>query len=374
MARILQVHTSRKSRARPITPPPDIVHKGNKKHPETPSRCLVYAAKLYSQALGIPISKSIVRTVSGVPERVQTRILASNSARTLRNQEGPDPRGRKRGLTRQDTVGIDAYLDDDNVHQDDKGKPWRDIARDAGIILPETTHFKPPGKRTLNNLAIQKACKKDENIINAVMEEEKELSHKEAHSRLVWIDNQLAIRPHSRDWFDVAFCDEFHFGLGPQTTKRIKRKQGRKYRYKPLNVNRKKVTQKDEKGKARGDNNPFESFSVFVVIGPNYRRFIPCNAGNKNGKMSSLCYTSQILPILQEDVEFRGLTLCQDGDSGHKAIATQKWAAQRGFPLLTLPAYSPDFSIMESLAAPVKRKFHAERCSKKMAMERFMLE
>ena len=70
MARILQVHISRKSRAQPITPPPDLVHKGNKKHPETLSRCLVYAAKLYSQVLGIPIPKSIVCTVFGVLERV----------------------------------------------------------------------------------------------------------------------------------------------------------------------------------------------------------------------------------------------------------------------------------------------------------------
>ena len=43
-----------------------------------------------------------------------------------------------------------------------------------------------------------------------------------------------------------------------------------------------------------------------------------------------------------------------------------------GLPFITLPGVSPDFSILESLAHPVKRAFHAVRsASDKAALARF---
>jgi hypothetical protein len=120
--------------------------------------------------------------VTGVPSRTQTRILASKQVRTLHNEpdSGPDPRGRNRTFTRSDTSAITDYLDDETVPLDDRGKGWLDIAQGAGVILPETTHFKPYGKRTVNSHTLQEACKSDEGIINAVCEEEKELTRKQA--------------------------------------------------------------------------------------------------------------------------------------------------------------------------------------------------
>jgi hypothetical protein len=69
------------------------------------------------------------------------------------------------------------------VSLDDKSRPWLDIATDAGVILPETYHFKPPSMRTVTTHAIQKACKSDEGLINAICEEEKELTDKQARAR-----------------------------------------------------------------------------------------------------------------------------------------------------------------------------------------------
>ena len=134
-----------------------------------------------------------MRKVTGVAERVQTRILASKQVRTRHNQpdSGPDPRGRKRGLTRTETAAISDYLDDSTTSLDDKGKPWLDIATDAGVKLPKTTHFNPPGLRTINPKPIQRACKDDEDIINAICEEEKELTQKQADTHLDWINKQL---------------------------------------------------------------------------------------------------------------------------------------------------------------------------------------
>jgi len=182
MARI----RSRKSRARHFTPPPDLLHLDERTHPKTPSRCGVLWAKAFSQELGIPIPQSLVRKVTGVAERVQTRILASKQVRTRHNQpdSGPDPRGRKRALTQTETAAISDYLDDSTISLNDKGKPWLDIAEDAGVELPNTVHFKPPGLRTIHPKAVQRACRNDEGLISAVCEEEKELSKDQATGRL----------------------------------------------------------------------------------------------------------------------------------------------------------------------------------------------
>jgi hypothetical protein len=151
MARI----KSRKSRARHFTPPPNLVYSGHA-HPKTPSRSGVLWARAFAQKLGIQISQEIVREVTGIPERVQSRILTSKQARTLYNQEeaGPDPRGRKRVFKRSETAAVSSYLDNLTVSLDNKGKPWQDVIEDAGVILPQPTHFKPPGVRLMTPKSI----------------------------------------------------------------------------------------------------------------------------------------------------------------------------------------------------------------------------
>jgi len=208
-------------------------------------------------------------------------------------------------------------------------------------------------------------------LTNAVAEEEKELTGPQARARTDWTDEQLPIRPHSEDWEDVAFCDEFHFGIGPQVTKRLKRKKGKEWRYKPYNVHRKKVTSKDTKAKAREEGH-LKLLNVFVVLGFNYKKLIPYEVDNNVGKMTTAVYTSQILPALREDLVREGLTLCQDADSAHKSKATLKYARENDIKLLTLPGVSPDFSIVETMARPLKRRFHARRCTtEEAALARF---
>jgi hypothetical protein len=79
------VYKSRKSRARHFTPPPDLIHSNDQKHPKTPSRAGVLWAKAFLQELGIPFDQDLVYRVTGVPGRVQTRILASKQVRTRHN-------------------------------------------------------------------------------------------------------------------------------------------------------------------------------------------------------------------------------------------------------------------------------------------------
>jgi hypothetical protein len=357
---------TRKSRARYFTPPLDLTCSDGQI--KTPQRCAVLTAKVLAQELNIQIPSSLVRKISGVPPRNQTRILDSKQVRTRHNQPdlGPDPRGRKRALKRSDTSAVGDYLDDPHTSLDEKGAPWLDIAIQAGVELPQTTHFKPPGLRIVNTQSVQRACKEDEGIINAICEEEKELTMAQATGRTDWIDVQLPLRPHSRHWKDIAFCDEFHFGVGPQVTKRIKRRSGLEYRSKPENVHRKKVTSKDTKAKAREEKH-LKLLNVFVIIGYNYRKIVPYEVPNTVGKMTTKVYTEVILPAILEDLKERGLTLCQDADSAHDSKDTKAWAKRNGLDLITLPGVSQDFSILESMAHPLKRAFHSKRCASETA-------
>jgi len=84
--------------------------------------------------------------------------------------------------------------------------------------------------------------------------------------------------------------------------------------------------------------------------------------------MTTKVYTTVVLPLLRVELLDQGLTLCQDADSAHTSKATLKWARDNHISLITLPGVSPDFSILESMAHPLKRKFHAKRCTTEKAV------
>jgi hypothetical protein len=50
-------------------------------------------------------------------------------------------------------------MDDPSVSIDDLGAPWRNLAESAGVSLPESYYFKPPGRRIVTLLTIQRTCK-----------------------------------------------------------------------------------------------------------------------------------------------------------------------------------------------------------------------
>ena len=181
MARI----KSRKSRARQYTPPPDVYTKDGK-HPETPSRAGAIFAKLFAQATGQPTPKSIIRDITGISERSQTKILQSHQPCTRHNRfdSGPDPHGRKPVLLRSDTAATGSYLNDDSIPLEDHGAPWKDVAEAAGVTLPNTQKFKPLGIREISANWIGRRCRVNEDLINAVCEEEKELPRTTATTRV----------------------------------------------------------------------------------------------------------------------------------------------------------------------------------------------
>jgi hypothetical protein len=151
----------------------------------------------------------------------------------------------------------------------------------------------------------------------------------------------------------------------------MKRRRGKEAQYKPSNVHRKKVTLKDTKAKAR-EEEPLKLLNVGVIIGYNWRKVIPYKVPNAVGKMTMKVYTEVVLPSLKDELLNQGLTLCHDVDSAHTSKATEKYCTDNQISLITLPGVSPDFSILESMAHPIKRKFHAQRCTtEKAAIARF---
>jgi hypothetical protein len=78
--------------------------------------------------------------------------------------------------------------------------------------------------------------------------------------------------------------------------------------------------------------------------------------------MTAKVYTEVILPTIKDDLLSRGLTLIQDADSAHTCKATTAWIQKHGLSIITLPGVSPDLSILELMANPIKRKFYARRC------------
>ncbi|KAF8847121.1 hypothetical protein BDZ45DRAFT_733790 [Acephala macrosclerotiorum] len=253
-----------KCRQKHYTPPPEIKWEGG--HVSTPQKTAIIIAKCIEQKCDVKISRDVLKDITNLDHRVQSQIIKEKQVRTFYNRSDnrPETRGRKGALTRGDTAAIGTFVEDDNVKKEDKAAPWADLADMA-------------------------ACKKDENIINAIQYEKKELPLKQADQRYDFAGEQLQERPHSIHWKDVYFCDEFHFGVGSQTTHRIKRKKSRKHRDNLVNAHRKKVTSKNTKVKAR-EENALKLINVFVIVGINYRRSIAYEVPNEVGKMTSKVY------------------------------------------------------------------------------------
>jgi hypothetical protein len=102
------------------------------------------------------------------------------------------------------------------------------------------------------------------------------------------------------------------------------------------------------------------------------KKIIPYKVPNKVGKIIKEVYIEHILPLIIDDLKDQGLSLCQDADSAHTSKLATDWIKANNLPFIILPGVSPNFSILESLAHPVKRAFHAVRFAlNKAALARF---
>ena len=198
MARV-RSYKAQKAQVRYYTPPPDFAdYNGQAK---TPQRSAVFALRAFARKRGIEIKAEEVREITSVPPRNQTRICQSKQLRTRHNQcdSGLDPRGRTPSIKRSETAAISNYAEDDSIPLEDRSVPWLDLAEAAGVELPLTFHRKTQDDRTVTSKAVHRRCRDDEDLINTICEEEKELPPKQAKQRLEHADEELKERLHSID-------------------------------------------------------------------------------------------------------------------------------------------------------------------------------
>ena len=70
--------------------------------------------------------------------------------------------------------------------------------------------------------------------------------------------------------------------------------------------------------------------------------------------MSQTIYTTQILPVVEKDLD--GFILEEDGDSGHTGSMAIRWKKEHGIQTYRNAPKSPDLSSIENVWQPLK--FH----------------
>jgi hypothetical protein len=156
----------------------------------------------------------------------------------------------------------------------------------------------------------------------------------------------LQLRPNPDDWKYVYFSDEVHFGLGPQQRLHIIRRPGERYCAGCIQER----GQPEEKDLCR--------IHAWGIIGWNYKKLILYETENKNGKMNQTIYTTQILPMVEDDLQ--GFVLEEDNDSGRTCGRATNWKLDHEIEYYFNTPKSPDLSPIENVWQPLKFHYNAE--------------
>ncbi|KAF2415687.1 hypothetical protein EJ08DRAFT_600893, partial [Tothia fuscella] len=162
----------------------------------------------------------------------------------------------------------------------------------------------------------------------------------------------LDIRPKPKNWHNVWFSDEVHFGYGPKMKMRVIRKLGQRYCPDCMQFHK----EPDDKDRKR--------FHGFGAFGYNVKFFILYSVdSNTNGKMTQRVYIDSILQLnLLPMMKERGMnvTLEEDGDSGHTGKVATAFKEKHGIKYYINATYSPDLSPAENCWQPIKQYFRTE--------------
>lgn len=317
------------------------------KHYTTPQTSRMIGGIELANHLGVKGKKEEIFKYYGFSHTAGYRALAgreAHSERRLHNapDAGPDPRGRKSKLTREDLRKMEEWIE----QQDAQGRSatWKNLAKEAGVeqwesISQRTIH------RAMEDLDYHKCIACDKAFISQHYRTERK-----TYSR-----NSLAERPQPEDWHPVRFSDEVHFGLGPQKKLRIIRRPGERYCWNCIQERKEQRLEDVKKVHAWGD------------VGWDYKidKLIIYNVPtNNNGKMTGLVYTKEILePYVLPCAEQAGketYVLLEDNDSGHgtskgaRVTGPRKWKRDNGVRCIFNAPKSPDLNIVENCWQPLK--------------------
>jgi len=260
-------------------------------------------------------------------------ILAEgSSARRMDTLVENNPSHRPRVITPQKLREIEEILENEGIEA--RGLTWEQLGTEVGLDVSGRTV-----QRALGTLEYHKciACRKG--WVNKAT-----ASKRVEHARIM-----LERYPDPKDWYEIRFSDEVHFGWGPQGNLLIIRKPGMRYCQDCIQ----EASEPAEKDKKR--------FHCWAAIGYNFKSDIYFYnvSGNTNGKMSQRVYIDQILePIVKPWID-RGdkFVLEEDGDSGHgpgKANNVRDWKQKNGLNSYFNCSNSPDLAPIEECWLPPK--------------------
>ncbi|KAF2028950.1 hypothetical protein EK21DRAFT_113332 [Setomelanomma holmii] len=342
------------------TPPP-VVASDDAAQLATPQRSAVFAVLYFCQKKRIHCSLKDIHEVFNISTSTSSRVLRSGRPRRLQNSDQPETRGRPREFSAQDAEAIASLLDE--LPFEDKDLPWQDLSVEAGVLKDIT-------REAANTMDVysERTIQRHVTAVTGVKSHPAAVKEKHTETQqnawVAWCAVQLQLRPNGADWRCVLWCDELHYMTGPKYQKNVKRRVGE--RYKSTNIQ----YEKDHKP----DPEKQHHFHIFTVVGYNFSWCMPYNAGTSNGKMTSECYINTILPALKAYLLHVGgdWILWQDRDSAHISRATLKWMDQNSLPYINSSPKSPDLSIMETWAGPLKRNSAKKRCwTEKQGVKRF---
>lgn len=323
----------------PISPPHKRVrpaHEGpHEWHTEytTPQKAKVQGTIEYLEAKGLPYSKADVFRHFQVSKSAGWEIIKEGtSARRLDTIVEYNPRGPSRQISIQKIREMEEILENEGI--EGRGYTWEQLGTEVGLEVSGRTV-----KRALQSLEYHKcvACRKG--WVNRQTAEKRV-----EHARIM-----LEQYPEPKDWYEIRFSDEVHFGFGPQGQLLIIRKPGTRYCQDCIQ----ETLQPAEKDKKR--------FHCWAAIGYNFKSDIYFYEvpGNTNGKMSQQVYIDSILePIVKPWIEQGDrFVLEEDGDSGHgpgRNNIVRTWKEEHRLKSYFNCSNSPDLAPIEECWLPPK--------------------
>jgi len=138
-------------------------------------------------------------TTSNVPPSSGYRIAKSEDPRRLNNSAiRKETRGRKKGLTERDIRRVEIILW--TAGYDGRVLSWQNLVLEAELEVCGKTLQRTMRQKDYRRC---KACRRSW------------VSPSLARRRVEFAHKMLTMRPKPKDWFNVRFSDEAHFGYGP---------------------------------------------------------------------------------------------------------------------------------------------------------------
>jgi hypothetical protein len=305
---------------------------------DTPQKAKIQGAYEFLAAKGIPIDPREIFDHFNVQQRSGYRIIEDGApARTRKNQDLNETRGRKSKLSGADIAAGDSLLEEQELGMEAKGMPWGAMVWELNLDVSAATFRRTMGEAL--GYGKHKAAVKGF------------LPQGTREARKKWASDMKLKYPNPEDWYRVRFSDEVHAGYGPEGQLWIARKPGSAMRYRHDNIQHRDAPLK------KGEDRP--RVHAWAAVGYDFKSDLIFYKvpGNTNGKLSHEAYIEQILePVVRPWVE-RGddFVLEEDGDSGHgggpkarKNNPVAKWKQDMGLNTYFNCHNSPDLAPIEN--------------------------